>query len=677
MLFHIQFLYVAALITGVICKNFTNKFYQLDVGIEDNTLWYVNASITNQEQYLRLDIAQPYVWVANAETNKDVIATYEVDSNNITPYYATDTVFNFTFIDNIQINCTPYISNMSVSNLQNNPFVQGESAIDELVIDTLGFMVAYDSYSLMGSLGLAGSINNTNWQHTQVASDNFNSSFMFLDDLTSENILSHSGYSLWVAGNAYESVDFGSTSSSYSNASFSNYSVGSLMLNYVNSSLFTGDLVKFESIPYYEVFTQGQSFTSDGYPIFPLSGCNIIANTSEKVNLTTTDIITPVLFDTRYTTSFLPIDIIQQISIQTNAFYVESVESWYVDCELGDINAEVEFLFGQLSIKVPLSEFITEAYLSNDDGSETPLYFKSVSGKKTNACILKMRPSYLSGINILGVPVMKYTYLVGDIEANEYALAQAAIFNSKTSVNKRDESDQKDRSTSSESISTSTLSVSSSSSSSSSSTSIFQIPSSLTASSKSSSTSTKSLEGDNETAKFMSSGYIPFAKSSNITASNLVLTTFSAASTQSKEYGSNILELFGYNFTYGSIFSNGEIITATKSFYETAQSSYQATTISGSTYYSAIPTNTHKIYSTGEGSVYIVTVEYETLVTKIEESTTLYGTSTVTIFSNIAVNSTRTDKTVNLGNMNLPHRGSVLMNFFQLFCTFATILYLV
>ncbi len=31
---------------------------------------------------------------------------------------------------------------MSVSNLQNNPFVQGESANDELVIDTLGFMVA-------------------------------------------------------------------------------------------------------------------------------------------------------------------------------------------------------------------------------------------------------------------------------------------------------------------------------------------------------------------------------------------------------------------------------------------------------------------------------------------------------------------------------------------------------
>ena len=66
----IQVYYMAALITLVICKNVTNKFYQLNVGIDENSLWYVNSSITDQDQYLRLDIAQPYVWVVDADTNQ-------------------------------------------------------------------------------------------------------------------------------------------------------------------------------------------------------------------------------------------------------------------------------------------------------------------------------------------------------------------------------------------------------------------------------------------------------------------------------------------------------------------------------------------------------------------------------------------------------------------------------
>ncbi|KAL6934806.1 uncharacterized protein HGUI_02874 [Hanseniaspora guilliermondii] len=663
-----EFLYLTVLLTTVLSKNNTNKFYQLDVGVDKNSLWYVNSSITNQDQYLRVDIAQPYVWVVDREHNEhSYVQTYEVNEDDITPFYTSDTVYNFSFIDNIDMNCTPYMSNMSVSNLQNNPFVQGDSSIDELVINSIGFMVAYDSHSLMAALGLSGPINNTNWQNNQVASDRFNSSFMFLNDLKEERVISHAGFSLWAAGDAYDEVKFGKTNTNYSNATFSNYSVGSLMMNYVNSSLFSGELVKFKPIPYYEVFEQGQSFSSDGYPIFPLSGCNIIANNSQSVNLTTTDTITPVLFDSRYTTSFLPIDIIQQISIQTNAFYVESVESWYVDCELAQINAEVEFMFGQLPIKVPLSEFITEAYLSNKDGSETPLYFKSVSGERTNACILKMKPSYLSGINILGVPFLKYSYLVGDLETNEYALAQAATFDTLqssgdyTGLAKVKRNNEKD---------TSLLSTSTSSSTS----SKFVIPSSLTATSK---TSSISLPGDLETAKFMSSGYIPFAKSSNITETNIVLTTFSAASTQSKEYGSNILELFGYNFTYGSIFSNGEIITETKSFYETALSSYQLTTISGSTYYSAIPTKSIKQYSSDVESVYIVTVDYETMVTKIEGNTTLYGTSTLTVVTKIQSNETRSNMSKNLGNKIGDNNGTLLMNFVQLLCSFATILYII
>lgn len=671
-----QFLYLSVVLTAVLCKNYTNEFYQLNVGVDKNSLWYVNSSITNQDQRLRLDIAQPYVWVLDrADNQHSHVQTYEVNEDDITPFSQSQTVYNFSFIDNIAINCTPFMTNMSVSDLQNNPYVQGDSSIDELVIDSLGFMVAYDSNSLMAALGLSGYINNTNWQKTQVASNNFNSSFMFLNNLKSEKVISHVGFSLWTAGDAYDKVEFGKTSSNYSNSTFSNYSVGSLMMNYVNSSLFTGDLVKFNSIPYYEVFEEGQSFSSDGYPIFPLSGCNLIANNSETVNLTTSKNINPVLFDSRFTTSFLPIDIIQQISIQTNAFYVESVESWYVNCELADINAVVEFLFGQLPIRVPLSEFITEAYLSNKDGSETPLYFKSVSGEKTNACILKMKPSYLSGLNILGVPFLKYSYLVGDLEANEYALAQAATFGSSesfgeyTGLAKHKRSNQKDTTALSLSASSTTASSASSSTS-----SVFVIPSSLTATTKSSSIS---LQGDVETAKFMSSGYIPFAKSSNITDTDIVLTTFSAASTQSKEYGSNILELFGYNFTYGSIFTNGEIITQTKSFYETALSSYELTTISGSTYYSAITTNTKKAYSSDVASVYIITVEYDTMATKIEENTTLYGTSTVTVVTNVLANETKSSMSKNLGNSIGVHGGSFLMKFMHLLCAFTTMVYVI
>ncbi|XBW35313.1 hypothetical protein QEN19_000879 [Hanseniaspora menglaensis] len=613
------------------------KFYNMDVGIDETTLWYVNVSIANQEQHLRLDVAQPYIWVPDVETGSDFNGlTFNLTEASPTPFSNYDIV-NMTFIDTIEFNATAYISNLTLLNT-GTKFLKSDNDSSWININTIGFFVAEPPYTLMGAFGIGGLINNTNSLTNKVASDYYNNSFLALDAMKTEGTISNTGYSLWLAGDIGQNFNLSENHISDENYKFSNFPVGSLMLNYVNSTLFTGELVKFESIPYYEVFTEGQSFSSNGYPIFPLSGANVIANTSEKVNLTTSDTITPIMLDSRFTVSYLPIDIIQQISIQTNAYYVETVESWFIDCQLGNINADLEFLFGQLSIKVPLKSFITKAYLSADTKTKTQLYFSSADGTKIPACNLNMKPSYLLGLNVLGAAFLQYAYLAADLESNAFALAQAANINGE-SLNIQTLITMKDTSTSSNVLEQTTHSSYS--------TSISKQASNDNEKKIVSTSTDVSTMNSTNTASFISSGFIPFAKSSNISATSLVLTSFSASSTQSKAYGSNVLEIYGYNFTYGSIFSNGQIITGKKSFYQTSLVSYETTTISGSTYQTEVSTNNR--ISPGGNTVYVVTTLYETHVTKINSNTTMYGSSPVTITSRYVLKSG--EKTVkNIGN---------------------------
>ncbi|KAL6926050.1 hypothetical protein ACO0SA_000660 [Hanseniaspora valbyensis] len=644
----------------VLQSNATDStFYSVDVGIDQGNLWFVNTSITGQEQQLRLDIAQPYVWVVNEDANPSFKAsTYKVNESNITPFSSYEYIYNMTFIDYIDLNMSAYISNMTLDDSYSGTIGNMQNNEDGISANTLGFFVANDSYTLMGAFGIGGKINNTNWQETQIATNYFNDSFLALEALKNEGVITNAGYSLWLAGNSGKEVDLTQYQTNSSTYVFSNFSVGSLMLNYVNNTLFTGDLVKFESIPYYEVFDEGESFTSNGYPIFPLSGAVLVANDSETANLTLSDDITPILFDSRYTSSYLPIDIIQQIAIQTNAYYVSSLESWYVACELGNINAHIKFLFGQLEIEVPLKSFIVNAYMTDSSGDKIALYFKSYSGEKVPACILKMKPSSLIGVSIFGQPFLKYTYLAADLETNEFAIAQAAAINgdslnTQTKVKRDVETEttihlvEKREATSttstiSSSSTSSTTSSTASSSSSSSSTARSSSTAVVNTPSNSSSSSSSSTSTSNATAQFISSGYIPFAKSSNISATSLVMTKFSAATTQSKEYGSNVLELFGYNFTYGSIFSNGEIVTATRSFFDTNLPSVSETTISASTSTKSQSSSSVSKSVAAYTSYFTVAVEYETYVVKSDSTTTEYETSATTIFSTVVFNKTAT-----------------------------------
>ncbi|XBW35312.1 hypothetical protein QEN19_000878 [Hanseniaspora menglaensis] len=648
-------------------SNANKSFHSIDIGIDSTELWYLNVSLSNQKQQLRVDISQPYLWVVDATSNADFSGTtYAVNESTSSPYAGNlgyNMIYNMSFIDNVFINSSAYMSFMSIEGIT---YDDSETKEIDINVSTIGFLDAYYASALIGAFGLGGEINDTNWQQNQIGTNFFNSSFLTFEALKSEGTIGSRGYSMWLAGNVGNDVDLSQYVSENLTYVYSNFSVGSLMLNYVNSSLFTGELVKFKSIPYYEVFTEGQSFSSNGYPIFPLSGVNVIANNSATVNLTSSNDITAVMVDSRFAISYLPIDIIQQLTIQTDAFYVESVGSWYVDCELGNINADLEFLFGQLSIKVPLSEFIAEAYLGSTDLEKSQLYFMSASGVEIPACAVKVKPNYLSGINILGSSFLKYAYLAADLEANEFALAQAAniygeSLNTASNVKREllntmlysnqtiqpfstssfyDYNENKKDVTVLSSTSSSTLSSVSATSLS---LSLSSSPQSKMKSSSStlSSSSISSTDTSTDTVSFISSGFIPFAKSSNITASSLVLTTFSAATTESTDYGSSILELFGYNFTYGSIFSNGQIVTAKKSFYETNLPSSEITSVSGSTFYTTFLSTANT--RTQQSSIYIITVQYETHITEINSSTTMYGTSTITVTSDVPIDSVETN----------------------------------
>ncbi|XBW35311.1 hypothetical protein QEN19_000877 [Hanseniaspora menglaensis] len=597
------------------------NFLSINVGIDERKLWYVNASLTGQEQKLRLDIAQPYIWVVDAAANEDFYgSTYEVNTSNVVEFDNVG-ILNMSFVDNIQLNCSAYTTNMNLDYISSEQNNGTKSPINQFMVDTVGFFAAYDSQSLIGSFGLAGSIIDLDWQESQIDSFFYNDSFVALKAIKEAGEITNAGYSLWLAGDIGKEEELASLESSSQEYKFSNYSVGSLMLNYVNSSLFTGDLIKFSSIPYYDIFSEGQGYASPGYPIFPLTGAKIIFNSSSVAILKTSTVATAVLLDSRYSISYLPIDIIQHIAEQTNAFYATNSGSWYVDCEIGSMNTKIEFVFGQLSIKVPLKEFLTEAFASFGVGSSVPLYFNNKIGKKTAACVLKIQPNYLSGINILGAPFLKYSYLAADLETSEFALAQAAIINENIASNltatknnyiiQNDENDSEKKQNWDSAMIIKANEINQNSS---------FLTSNLDISLKTTAFSAP-------TASFISSGYIPFAKPSNLSETDIILTPFSAASTQSTQYDFSKLGLFGHNFTCGSINSDGEILTTLT--ISNNSNTNLASSIEFSLSNSYKPFNSESKLTADINSIITVITHYTTEGTEIFSGSTSYKTSEV------------------------------------------------
>ncbi|KAL6949992.1 hypothetical protein ACO0QE_000661 [Hanseniaspora vineae] len=575
----------------------------LRIGRDESSLYYVNLTlgVPQQMQHLRLDLAQPYLWVSNGDADSDCNKRGSSCSNTGF-YYPNQSYtgefwdpeynpsYNMSFIDAVVFSGQAYNDELT---FDSNVYYYNSTTANSLTIENMSFFSADYSENLIGALGLSGKTNNSDWMYSDISQYNFDDSFYFLHQMVEQGLINSSSYSLWLGGDSLTFKDISSAG-----VAVQNNNVGKLLLGAVDPSLFTGDLIKFKNIPFYNA---SHDIYSYGYPIIPLTAVNVISNTSKTVNLTDSTFLEPVLLDSRYTYNYLPLTLVTELAIQTNAYYVQELSSWYVDCSLGSIGAHVSFTFGNLHISVPLIDLMGNSFTS---ATGRTLYFSGGD----EACLLKVRPSYRVGFSVLGGPFLKNIYMAADLEDHSVAIAQAVILDHYSVENitstellyENYEEELEDELLSLSSVSAASASAASKSAANakfttSSSHSSFTSSANTSSQSATSSTTTSNLYG----ISTIVSGSIPYAKTNNVTT-ELYLTAFSASSFTT-QYGSNVLEIFGYNITYASLFSGNEIVTVTRSFYDTTIAIQTASSLSPSSTLSGV-SSTKKSNNDGSSS---------------------------------------------------------------------------
>ncbi|QLL33153.1 hypothetical protein HG536_0E00630 [Torulaspora globosa] len=386
------------------------------LGKDESTLWYANVSFgtPNVQKSLRVDIGQPYTWLLKSLNGSETAVRLN-DGH----------VYDFNFMDGIDISGPAVMDTMNFTALafpgENVPETHSINlsstavvAPDYLSISNISFFEANASAALnKGSLGLGGKITD---QLSETDSTKFDSSFFFLDRLTDLGIIASPSYSLW----------FGADNVPYSLRKLPSGTLGDcgkLILGAVDPTLFTGRLHMFKTIPYIDPETH---LESSSYPILPLGTIYINSATGKSLNVTAEEFVEPVLLDSRYSTSYLPIDAIIQIAVQIGATYVEALGRWVVACSVASYDVQLDFSFGDMSIRVPLEDFLVTTF---DVNSNTTIHFSNGA----EACLLAMGSKSTIGFNILGGPFLKNAYTVFDLEDNAIALAQAKKVDSSSS----------------------------------------------------------------------------------------------------------------------------------------------------------------------------------------------------------------------------------------------------
>ncbi|CDO96367.1 unnamed protein product [Kluyveromyces dobzhanskii CBS 2104] len=415
----IIFFFLSQLVLGA-----NSEVPSLVVGTDYSGLYYVNSTFGSpgQEQRLRVDLSQPYMWVVSGEIYPEcnklgsgcLSGSLYYPLQSTTSEQLSDAEYvRLEFLDLISINGSKYNDNMNFTtlSLENNGTTVNDTNVlwdakkGWLSVNDTSFIVANETGTLIhGALGLSGQINTP--ASDPVSSLNFDDSYYFLKQLKNAGVIETSSYSLWVNNATVNDTE----------SKFIDDDAGRLLLGGVDPKYYTGDLISFSTIPFKD---EDSGYLSTGYPIVPMSKISISNSDQQAVNLTDSDFLQPVFLHSRYLYSYLPLSLIIQVSIQTNAVYVESLDRWLVACDIGDMGSNVVFEFGNLNITVPTADFLGTTYsvLSNSS-----LHF--VNGKE--ACYLKMYPNYATSFSVLGQSFIKNAYIAHDLENGNIALAQAA-----------------------------------------------------------------------------------------------------------------------------------------------------------------------------------------------------------------------------------------------------------
>lgn len=397
----------------------------LSLNKDNNSVYYTNVSIgtPGQKQHLVINIVDPYNWVtsSNFETHNHISnhqsGLYDSNFSETSESEDGSRIFHLDFVDLENVNATAVmdrisfesvsLKNQSLHSLNNSQ--NGDSWVSydphSLVLSNLSFFEINDTSSQEGVLGLGGRISD---QGTDIDSSQFDSSFFFLENLRDNGIIESLSYSLWFGGDTRPYYNMGRDVPD-------EIDCGKLILGGVDPYYYTGSLKKFHNL----IFLDSKTDTlSRGYPVLPMGTINVVSSAGNSINVTNENFLTPVLLDSRYSFSHLPAEAIVQIAVQINAIYVKEIDKFVVSCKIADMGVTIQFEFGDLSINVPLTDFLMSSYNPNLNST-----MRFSGGDE--ACFMTMVSSEETGFNILGTSFLRNIYLAVDHDDQSIAIAQA------------------------------------------------------------------------------------------------------------------------------------------------------------------------------------------------------------------------------------------------------------
>lgn len=392
----------------------------------NDSLYYANVSIgtPGQEQPLIVDIVQPYNWVVSNSSktrnnhSNSLSDSYQSSRSKTSEHRDGSRIYHLNFVDSESINATAVMDTITFEplvfeNQTNHPINHSRNENSGAFYDSHTLKLSNSSFfdvngtsSSTGVLGLGGRITD---EGTDIDSSQYDKSFFILENLKENGFINSSSYSLWLGGDTRPYYNIGRPNIP------DEIHCGKIILGGVDPFYYSGSLKKFNKLTFLDYKTDA---LSRGYPVLPMRTINVVSSIGRSINVTTENFLAPVLLDSRYSFSHLPSEAIIQIAVQIGAIYVKELDRFIVPCEIADMGVSIQFEFGNLSIDVPLTDFLMSTFST---GLNSTMRFSGGA----EACFVTMVSSEETGFNILGTPFLRNVYLVVDHEDHSIAIAQA------------------------------------------------------------------------------------------------------------------------------------------------------------------------------------------------------------------------------------------------------------
>ncbi|AET39448.1 aspartyl protease BAR1 Ecym_4394 [Eremothecium cymbalariae DBVPG len=178
-----------------------------------------------------------------------------------------------------------------------------------------------------------------------------------------------------------------------------NSNVSTVTFGGVDSEKYTGDLYKFPLVNIYKSIPRPSKFH------ITLQALEVHGNYS-SLNKTVSNTPLPALFDTGTNGMVVPPNVAENIASTIHATFDEKFSLYLFACPAEEDDTKLVFDFGDIQIEAPLANFIVPA-----------------AELGTEQCGVAIIPE--DGTFTLGIPFLRSTYVVYNLEDYEVALAQA------------------------------------------------------------------------------------------------------------------------------------------------------------------------------------------------------------------------------------------------------------